>query len=147
MNLTDLEQRVLRVYFEDNGCGADTPEQLKEDNMSYNDAKNIAEISGIPLQSVVGVIGSLVQKGLVDPVGDNPNVDWRQDEQVLTDAGIDAAYGVIREAGKEQETQGDPENVIEDVVIRALVKMYDDGLVNVHQWAGMMEAYRKKAAA
>ena len=94
MHLTEMEQRVLRVYFEENGCGADDPEYLKEDNMSFNDARTVSRSTGLPLQSVVGVIGSLCQKRLLDSVGMNPN--WDRDEQILTDEGIDAAYAVIQ---------------------------------------------------
>ena len=88
-NLTSLEVKVLTAYKEagTEATGAEDAEWMKADNFTFQTADEIADRTGLDLKTVKGVIGSLVKKGLLatEKIG-------KEENQALTDDGIDAAF-------------------------------------------------------
>jgi DNA-binding MarR family transcriptional regulator len=87
MQLTTLEQQVLKSHFKMacEQCGAKTPNDLRADNYSVTDARELAALTKIPMKSIKGVIGSLTKKGLVTP-DEGPE---GEDHLWLSEAAID----------------------------------------------------------
>ena len=88
---TALEARVLLSF--NTYTGADAAEATKSDlGVSWTDAKDIAKATGLPLATVVGVMGSLVKKDLIQTdegvTGDKPAACC------LTDAGVDVFFAL-----------------------------------------------------
>ena len=87
--LTKLEMQVLKVWVEEI-CSYDNAEDLKADNFSWTDVKDLSEHTGQSVKTIKGVVGSLVKKGLADTdIGgeNNPILS-------LSEEGIDAAYDI-----------------------------------------------------
>jgi hypothetical protein len=59
LNLTPLETKTLTAFID---------ELYAEPGFSDVDAKDLSKITGIPTKSIRGVIGSLVQKGILSTV-------------------------------------------------------------------------------
>jgi hypothetical protein len=84
-NLTQLEVTVIKA-FNTNYASA---EQEKEDNATYTSVKDIVKATGLQVNQVKGVVGSLVKKCLVDV---DTHKAGAPDVLVLLDDGIDAFY-------------------------------------------------------
>lgn len=81
---TALEARVLKTF-----DLYDSAEATKSDlGVSWTDAKTIAGETGLALASVVGVMGSLVKKGLIQ------TDDEGTDATCLTEAGVDVCFAL-----------------------------------------------------
>lgn len=96
MNLTAKETAMLEAFIAE-GCdvnGAETAEELKQDNMTWMDAEELVDALGWDAQTVGGVMSALEAKGLISDSGEphpgkyphGPNA-W-----TATDAGIDLAF-------------------------------------------------------
>jgi len=64
-NLSELEYKLLKVWFDTLENGAKTIDVLVCDNYSWKDTKTLAEDSGLSVHQVSGLISSLVKKGIV----------------------------------------------------------------------------------
>lgn len=63
MEITKLESQVLQVFYDET---VDTTGECTEDqNMSYNNANDVAKKLGLTEQQVGGVFTSLLNKGLI----------------------------------------------------------------------------------
>jgi hypothetical protein len=63
MKLTQLETQVLEVFY--NECVDCTGECTEDQNMSYNNAQDVAQALNLTEQQVGGVFTSLLAKGLI----------------------------------------------------------------------------------
>ena len=69
MEITKLESQVLQVFYDEAvDC---TGECTEEQNMSYNNANDVAKKLGLTEQQVGGVFTSLLNKGLIFDTGDS----------------------------------------------------------------------------
>lgn len=70
---TEMEKRVLKAHFAEAnyGCGAETMEDLINDNYSYADVKDLSKRTGYTINQVKGVVGSLCKKGAIYPEGED----------------------------------------------------------------------------
>lgn len=93
MQLTDKEKQMLAAFIEEGvECnGAETIEELKNDNMTCMSASDLKSVLGWSKQSIGGVMGSLSEKGLIADSGDSSrgakDTDW-----YATDKGIDIGW-------------------------------------------------------
>ena len=94
MHLTEKERTILAEMIRNCASGCYDAEYIKEDNMTFTDVKEMSEITGMTKETVKGVMGSLIVKGLVVP---DINPTTGQDEQVLSDRGIDIAFPIYEE--------------------------------------------------
>ena len=63
MDITKLESQVLQVFYDETvDC---TGECTEDQNMSYNNANDVAKKLGLTEQQVGGVFTSLLNKGLI----------------------------------------------------------------------------------
>ena len=69
MKLTQLETQVLRVFY--NECVDCAGECTEDQNMSYNNAQDVANALNLTEQQVGGVFTSLLAKGLIYDTGDS----------------------------------------------------------------------------
>jgi hypothetical protein len=96
-----MEQKVLIAALEEgidcNGC--ETVEAMLADNMTWTTADSLATRTGLKIKSVKGVIASLSKKGMVAADQEAPNGEGAP-QQVLTDAGIRAAFELMAEAAE-----------------------------------------------
>lgn len=83
-NLTTLEIQVLKAFPTNYTCAEDEI----SDNCTSTDVKELSKITGLEVDSVKGVIGSLVKKGLVDTY----TIHKVNDSVVLSDLGIEYYY-------------------------------------------------------
>jgi predicted transcriptional regulator len=89
--LTTLETLVIAAF----NTNYNTAQDEKDDNASWGNVKGIAKATVMELNTVKGVLGSLVKKGLV--------FDYNEDGMFsLTDSGIDAHFEAIAEVKAEQ---------------------------------------------
>ena len=77
MKLTQLETQVLEVFY--NECVDCTGECTEDQNMSYNNAQDVARALNLTEQQVGGVFTSLLAKGLIYDTGESPRRDSGMD--------------------------------------------------------------------
>lgn len=93
--ITGMEQRVMRCF-----RTYDTLEGTQSDcGVSWTDATELAKQSGLPLASVKGVLGSLVQKGWVHA----DHEPGKPDAQCLTPEGAAVAHGLLSQLEHQQD--------------------------------------------
>jgi len=69
MEITKLESQVLQVFYDETvDC---TGECTEDQNMSYNNANDVAITLKLTAQQVGGVFTSLLEKGLITDTGDS----------------------------------------------------------------------------
>lgn len=73
MKLTQLEIQVLEVFY--NECIDCTGECTEEQNMSHNNANDVAKALGLTEQQVGGIFTSLLAKGLIYDTGESARRD------------------------------------------------------------------------
>ena len=73
MKLTQLEIQVLKVFY--NECIDCTGECTEEQNMSHNNANDVAKALGLTEQQVGGIFTSLLAKGLIYDTGESARRD------------------------------------------------------------------------
>ena len=73
MKLTQLETQVLEVFY--NECVDCTGECTEDQNMSYNNAQDVAQALNLTEQQVGGVFTSLLAKGLIYDTGESSRRD------------------------------------------------------------------------
>ena len=76
---------VIKSFNTNYSCAKDE----KEDNATYTTVKEISKAAGLDLNTVKGVVGSLVKKGLADV---DTHKHGAPDVLVLLDDGIDILY-------------------------------------------------------
>ena len=72
-------------------CGMDTPEDMKDDNMTWADVRDIRAETGLPAATIKGVLGTLTQKGLTC-YDEKPNGQPGFDHYLSYETGIDLAF-------------------------------------------------------
>ena len=77
MKLTQLETQVLEVFY--NQCVDCTGECTEDQNMSYNNAQDVAQALNLTEQQVGGVFTSLLAKGLIYDTGESARRDSGMD--------------------------------------------------------------------
>lgn len=87
-DITDLEQQLITAFLEANGCGAETPKELLEDNFSCQSMQEINFLGrnlGWTKKKTAGVLSSLLVKGVIifDEDPDEPNY-WANVEYLET---------------------------------------------------------------
>lgn len=99
MNITEMEMQAIKVAG-DEGCGcngAETAEELKQDNMTWFTAKDLMAALGWNGQQAGAIMASLQEKGLANDSGE-AMIDGMSTtkagftEWTLTEAGIDAYF-------------------------------------------------------
>ena len=94
INLTEKENALLNVMREEGeACtGANSADDMKNDNMSYTLISDIKSAMKINDQQVGGIVTSLLEKGLIwnEDGAENNEPMWS-----LSDKGIDASYDLI----------------------------------------------------
>ena len=93
--LTTLETLVVAAFNTNYSCAEDE----KADNASWGKVKQLSNKTGLAIESVKGVLGSLVKKGLV--------FDYNEDHTFsLTNNGIDCHFKAIAEIQAEIDEDG-----------------------------------------
>ncbi len=79
--MTQKEERFIKEFLIDNGCGAGTVNELLEDNFSCQCVEDLKEAQGLNAQEIGGFISSLEKKDILwieDRIGD-PDLFWVND--------------------------------------------------------------------
>jgi len=64
--LTEREQSFIKIFLSENGCGAQTPEELIDDNFSCQCGEDLEEIFGsLSRNQVGGFLSSLQEKQVI----------------------------------------------------------------------------------
>ena len=64
-NLTDKEYYVLSMWLKNLENGAKTPEDLLQDNYSWQNVSDLSELTKLPKESISGIISSLQDKNII----------------------------------------------------------------------------------
>ena len=83
IGLTINEQKIINSLCQNNGCGAESKDQLKADNMTWFNESDI-QIIGFSKHQAAGYMSSLQKKGLVTDNEDGNEWSW-----YVTEEGID----------------------------------------------------------
>lgn len=97
--LTDYEKALLIIW----PTNYKDAESEKADNASWVDVADLAKATSLKQSSVKGILASLVKKGLAEGGHEKAN-GVPGDLQVLTDAGIDAAFALRADEAEATET-------------------------------------------
>jgi len=92
-NLTIKEQQMLKAFInEGRDCiGAETAQELINDNMTWQDAGFLQDELGWSKQEIGGVMSSLMNKGLINPMGE-PLPERSIEAWTATDEGIELGW-------------------------------------------------------
>jgi hypothetical protein len=91
IELTTKEAQMIAAFLnEGRDCnGADTPEGLLEDNMTWMSATDLCGVLGWNKQEVGGVMSALSEKGLIHDSGESArnakDSDWYAADRAITD--------------------------------------------------------------
>jgi hypothetical protein len=64
-NLTEKEQSFITEFLRNNGCGANTPQDLLADNFSCQSIEDLREVTGFTNHEIAGLISSLENKSVI----------------------------------------------------------------------------------
>ncbi len=65
-NLTENEAKFIKVFLNENGCGAETPLHLLEDNFSCQCIQDLRDVyTSLSNSQVGGYLSSLMEKGVI----------------------------------------------------------------------------------
>lgn len=75
--LTENEQKFIKAFLGNNGCGASNPEELLGDNFSCQTFEDLVDLfTEMTQPQIKGTLGSLVDKGVIFIEDDRGYEDW-----------------------------------------------------------------------
>lgn len=93
--LTAKEQQMLKAFIDEGrNHGAETAQELIEDNMTWQDADFLAEELGWNKQEIGGVMSALEAKGLICDYGEPIAEKRAPNAWTATDKGIQIGWGL-----------------------------------------------------
>lgn len=83
INLTQKEMTFMMMFLSNNGCGAQTPGELLEDNFSCQTFEDLVDMfPNWSKPTIKGILGSLVNKNVImieDDRNMDPDLYWATD--------------------------------------------------------------------